>query len=436
MSYKYPGFTLAHPFPEPRPKELFGYHGGADYAARAGTPVPAQYAGTVFRSGHIHGYGLAVIVETQTADGPIYTLYGHLGPNGMPEAKARIEPGQPIGEVASKAFNETFGLHYNPHLHLEIISDKADIKRTGALNTWSSDLTHRANPETFDINHPKFPYEITGRPPKPGVSPSAPLEQKPYGPKLPLPQVTPGNSMQPPSSKPSLNRNGPLDIRPPQFRGAPVSGGGGVPPPPRFGSPIYFGEPSSPRQTGPFTLPAPDRPGSGTGNGGAFDSDAHAFNDYGIGNVPSNGASVADRFGNRTSVPDGFTPRYPSLPLPIPQFDRPLGFIDGKLAPLPLFGPAADPDASGHANGLPAPVGAAWDDHISRASDIDAGAPVVTIAPSDRPYSPGGQPGLLAALAGIDPRHPNQFASPPLDDVLRSFYRDDPVQPWFVQGRR
>ncbi|WP_423865383.1 hypothetical protein [Bradyrhizobium sp.] len=124
-----------------------------------------------------------------------------------------------------------------------------------------------------------------------------------------------------------------------------------------------------------------------------------------------------------------------TLPLPMPQFDRPLGFIDGKLAPLPLFGPAADPNAPGDASWLPAPAGGAWGDHMSRASAIDAGAPAVTIAPSD-PYPPGGQPGLLAGLAGIDPRHTNQPAAPPLEDRLRGFYRDDPLQPWFVEGRR
>lgn len=84
MSYNYPGFTLVHPFPEPRPREKYGYHGGADYAANAGTPVPAMFGGTVFRSGYIHGYGMAVVVETKTAKGSIYTLYGHLGPNGLP----------------------------------------------------------------------------------------------------------------------------------------------------------------------------------------------------------------------------------------------------------------------------------------------------------------------------------------------------------------
>jgi hypothetical protein len=30
MSYDHPGFTLRHPFPEPRPNSRYGWHGGAD----------------------------------------------------------------------------------------------------------------------------------------------------------------------------------------------------------------------------------------------------------------------------------------------------------------------------------------------------------------------------------------------------------------------
>jgi hypothetical protein len=44
--------------------------------------------------------------------------------------------------------------------------------------------------------------------------------------------------------------------------------------------------------------------------------------------------------------------------------------------------------------------------------------------------------GRLVALAGIDPQNPAQLAPPALDDQLRGFYRDDPVQPWFVQRQR
>lgn len=78
---------------------------------------------------------LAVIVQTETAAGPIYTLYGHLGPSQMPAVDTEIKPGQIIGEVASRKYNETFGLPYNPHLHLEIMSRRANPKKAGPLGS-------------------------------------------------------------------------------------------------------------------------------------------------------------------------------------------------------------------------------------------------------------------------------------------------------------
>jgi hypothetical protein len=65
----------------------------------------------------------------------------------------------------------------------------------------------------------------------------------------------------------------------------------------------------------------------------------------------------------------------------------------------------------------------------SPASVSDIGAPAAPIVPPDHPYSPGGLADWIAALAGVDPRNPNQFAPPPLDDGLRDFYRNDPTQP-------
>src|SRR5882757_2439017 len=241
MPYKYPGFTLAHPFPDPRPNSKHGWHGGADYAAEAGTEVPAMYAGTVFRSGFIHGYGMAVIVKTETATGPIFTLYGHLGPNRMPAVDAEIKPGQIIGEVASRKYNETFKLHYNPHLHLEIINHRANLNATGDLGGWSSDITHRTNPETFDINDPKFPYESTGAPPHPGRnSPGA----KPPALSPPAARVAPNSPLGPP-----------LDLTPHGLPPTPRSRSGSSPLDP-LGA-LHFNPQPSPQQFGPFTLPGP-----------------------------------------------------------------------------------------------------------------------------------------------------------------------------------
>jgi hypothetical protein len=276
MPYNYPGFTLRHPFPEPRPRSRFGWHGGADYAAEAGTPVPAMYAGKVWRSGFINGYGMAVIVRTDTAAGPIYALYGHLGPNGLPAADTEIKPGKILGEVASREYNETFGLHYNPHLHLEIISNKAQPARVGRMGGVSSDIIHRANPETFDINDPRFPYENEGPPPRPaqkGVA-AKPSDSPPLaGPTAPIapPGRPPARPTGAPAQKPSSRIGAPLDLTP---QLPPTDGYAPQPasPPDPTGS-LYFSPQPSPPQFGPFTWPGAgnsrtDRLGPPNGFGG------------------------------------------------------------------------------------------------------------------------------------------------------------------------
>lgn len=41
--------------------------------------------------------------------------------------------------------------------------------------------------------------------------------------------------------------------------------------------------------------------------------------------------------------------------------------------------------------------------------------------------------GWITALAGVDANHPDRFAPPPLDNDLRTFYRDEPTHPWLAQ---
>lgn len=167
MSFNSYGFPYnpdpSHPFREPRPKSKFGFHGGEDRPAPAGTPVPAQFDGTVFRSGPTNGYGNAVVVESIAPNGrKFYTLYGHLGPDGLPAVGTDVKAGESLlGNVGTEAFVNSFpGADIKgTHLHWEIISDKAGLNQNGSLGIVSSDTTHRGNPDTFDINNPFFPYE-------------------------------------------------------------------------------------------------------------------------------------------------------------------------------------------------------------------------------------------------------------------------------------
>jgi len=67
---------------------------------------------------------------------------------------------------------------------------------------------------------------------------------------------------------------------------------------------------------------------------------------------------------------------------------------------------------------------------------LNLAAPFAPLAPSENANFSGGLLGRLTALAGLDPQDPTRLAPPPLDDQLRGFYRDDPVQPWFAQLQR
>jgi murein DD-endopeptidase MepM/ murein hydrolase activator NlpD len=162
-SYGFPyGPDASHPFREARPKSKFGFHGGEDRPAPAGTPVPAQFDGTVFRSGPIDGYGNAVVVESIAPNGRKFrTLYGHLGPDGLPTAGTDVTAGQSLlGNVGTEAFVNSFppANIKGTHLHWEIIGGDAKLNPEGPLGIVSSDVSYRANPDTFDINAPFFPY--------------------------------------------------------------------------------------------------------------------------------------------------------------------------------------------------------------------------------------------------------------------------------------
>ncbi len=169
--------------------------------------------------------------------------------------------------------------------------------------------------------------------------------------------------------------------------------------------------------------------------------------------VPSNG------FGNWTSSPDDITPRNPNLPVPPPSSGRPLGIFKPMplwTTPPPLGGLLDNSNAAGNndrnwftalAGNSISPTGGSGDTRSSPtpepqqsqgptpayiqeylqylsqlngnhswASVFDPGVPAAPFDVSDPTPFSGGLQGRLAALAGIDPQNPNQFAPPLLDD--------------------
>jgi murein DD-endopeptidase MepM/ murein hydrolase activator NlpD len=106
---------------------------------------------------------MSVIVESIAPDGTrFYELYGHLGPGPLPAPGTEIAAGQPIpGAVIgeTKYVISQGGMSTGPHLHREIISAKKPLNAEGGLGLYSSEIRRKADPDTFDIDHPIFPYE-------------------------------------------------------------------------------------------------------------------------------------------------------------------------------------------------------------------------------------------------------------------------------------
>jgi hypothetical protein len=166
-----------------------------------------------------------------------------------------------------------------------------------------------------------------------------------------------------------------------------------------------------------------------------------------------------------SSAPGSVNTSNTKQPLPAEHTDRPLGIFSNKPMPQwtmrpPLGGLPDNFGESGHGNWLTRLAGIASQNPTqlapppqtggrkpvrylgrrivdqSQASAFATGAPAAPLAPSIDPNFSGGLAGRIAALAGIDPQNSTQPAFALQDDALRGFYRDEPLQPWFVQSRR
>ncbi|NPV22847.1 M23 family metallopeptidase [Bradyrhizobium aeschynomenes] len=231
--YEYPGYgPVGDGWLTKRPGTKGGYHGGTDNPAKPDTPVYAEYAGKVFRSGVIAGYGRAVVVESVAPDGTkFYALYGHLGPGDLPAPNTPIVAGRPIpgAVIGTKDYVQSMGgLSTGPHLHREIISGNVRLNADGPFGIYSSDVKHKAAPDTFDINQPLFPYERPSQP-----SPPQPSDE--VSKRLP----GRGRIMSPPIA-PSVSS--------PIVPGMPIPGAEG---------PTFVGGPNGPEPVVPPPLPRP-----------------------------------------------------------------------------------------------------------------------------------------------------------------------------------
>jgi murein DD-endopeptidase MepM/ murein hydrolase activator NlpD len=85
-------------------------HDGVDIVAASGTPIRAADDGTVIFTGHLRGYGNAVILQHS---GGYVTIYGHNERN-LVRYGARVVRGQEIAQLGST------GRATGPNLHFEV----------------------------------------------------------------------------------------------------------------------------------------------------------------------------------------------------------------------------------------------------------------------------------------------------------------------------
>lgn len=109
-----------------QPREI---HLGLDFWADAGTPVFAPLDGVVHSfqdNAHFGDYGPTIILEHDTPDGTIYSLYGHLtraSLDGLYEGK-RVKAGEKIAQIGPYPENGD----WPPHLHFQLMTDLLGLR--------------------------------------------------------------------------------------------------------------------------------------------------------------------------------------------------------------------------------------------------------------------------------------------------------------------
>ncbi|MEA0995136.1 tape measure protein [Lactiplantibacillus plantarum] len=88
-----------------------GFHKGIDFAAPLGTPIPAQYGGTVVQAGPASGFGNWVVIKPSGAS--VDTIYGHM-------KRMKVKTGQHVKAGQIIAWVGSEGQSSGPHVHYEL----------------------------------------------------------------------------------------------------------------------------------------------------------------------------------------------------------------------------------------------------------------------------------------------------------------------------
>ncbi|MBR0756569.1 hypothetical protein JQ604_30695 [Bradyrhizobium jicamae] len=336
------------------------------------------------------------------------------------------------------------GLTTGPHLHREIISGRARLNAdpNEKFGIYSSDITYKADPDTFDINKPVFPYQNgepkpalqsgqTSQPRSPQVRPSLPGSAlSPDNPKpVVAPRPLPDTGIPGAGGPTSVGGpNGPAPLVPPVRSRSPA------PPSPAPVAdptlpPLHFA-PEEPRNFSPFALPKlfrSDALGGSDVASAVFGSNAPALitSSFGAPRVAPEATSPAvsgiDPIGDGNGIGDWKTS------VALAPSSNPAQAPVRMLVRLPSS-PSIDPGQSGEAAAAPAitdrapsfppvrfPLEALLAPDRNRALDQWASSSRRKDAPPPTQRASIGLPGLFASLQGGDPSNRDQ---PPVGGLL------------------
>lgn len=128
-------------------------HGGIDYPAPEGSPVPAAGAGRVVFAGERGGYGNLVIVEHP--DGR-QTYYAHLGEIAVREGQS-VDRRTNLGAVGST------GNSSGPHLHFEVRVNGRPVDPRSQLGERNAGAARRADAPQPNQGQPRTRQELEAR---------------------------------------------------------------------------------------------------------------------------------------------------------------------------------------------------------------------------------------------------------------------------------
>ncbi|MFK7091129.1 M23 family metallopeptidase [Chromobacterium violaceum] len=158
MSTYNPGkkFRSSSPWSEHRKHPTKGVirpHRGQDWAAPAGTDIPAAADGTVIQKGWLNGYGNTIVIEHEIDGKIVHTLYGHMKEPSPLKIGTLVKKNQIVGHVGS-----TGGESSGNHLHFEVMEGR---KRGDGIIKKGHKTT---NPENFSFPEEKSTQDNNSSP--------------------------------------------------------------------------------------------------------------------------------------------------------------------------------------------------------------------------------------------------------------------------------